>query len=229
MSIRENVAQIMQRIQRACEKTGRDPNEIEIIAVSKTVNAAHIKEAVESGISNIGENRVQEAWQKYQELGPIACWHMVGRLQTNKVKRALQVFDIVHSVESIHLAEEIQKRAEQINREVEVLIEVNTSSEGTKIGVHPEKTLELIRQIASLPRLKIRGLMTIGVFTPDPEVVRPCFKTLHQLRDDIREEGIDGVRMEHLSMGMTDDFEVAIEEGSNMVRIGRAIFGQRPG
>jgi len=227
MSIADNLSNIKNRISHVCNKVGRDASAIDIIAVSKTVTEVRIKEAIEAGISNIGENRVQDAWQKYQILGSSAIWHMIGRLQTNKVKRALQFFDFIHSVESKHLAEEISRRADQLGKDINILIEVNTSGEDTKIGVDPEKTVGFLKQIAHLPRLNILGLMTIGAFLPDPEQVRPCFITLRELRDRIISEGFDEIHMKYLSMGMTDDFEVAIEEGSNMVRIGRAIFGDR--
>ena len=227
MSIQENVIQIKNRIATVCQKANRDPKEIEIIAVSKTVSASSIKEAIEAGITNIGENRVQEAWKKYNEIDTSVRWHMVGRLQTNKVKRALQFFDIIHSVENRHLAEEINKRACALNRDGEILIEVNTSGESTKIGVTPDGVIPLIKSIATLPHLRITGLMTIGVFLPDPEQVRPCFIALRQIQQEVIRQGFEHVEMKFLSMGMTDDFEVAIEEGSNMVRIGRAIFGER--
>ncbi|MFQ5708658.1 MAG: YggS family pyridoxal phosphate-dependent enzyme [bacterium] len=227
MSIKENIQRTRARIARVCEKTGRDPDEIEIVAVSKTVGVPQILEAVEWGIMQIGENRVQEAWRKYQAIGSRVRWHMIGHLQTNKVKRVLQFANLIQSVDSTHLAQELQNQAEKNQQDVEILIEVNTSAEPTKFGYKPKNVLEAVAEIAQLPRVKIRGLMTVGAFLPDPEAVRPCFRLLRKLRDEISAKHIPQVEMRYLSMGMTDDFEVAVEEGSNMVRIGRAIFGAR--
>lgn len=227
MSVYQNIQTVRKRIERACQKVGRNADEIDIVAVSKTVEVARIEEAIAAGIKIIGENRVQEAWHKFQAVGPKVYWHMVGHLQTNKVKRVLQFADLIQSVDSIHLAQEIQKQAEKLNRGVEVLLEVNTSGEATKFGFQPEELLNAIEQISELNRIQIKGLMTIGAFLPDPEEVRPCFKLLRELRDRIADKNFQRVDMDILSMGMTDDFEVAIEEGSNMVRIGRAIFGER--
>lgn len=228
MSVYQNIQTVRKRIESACQKVGRNADKIDIVAVSKTVEVARIEEAIAAGIKIIGENRVQEAWPKFQTVGPKVRWHMIGHLQTNKVKRALQFADMIQSVDSIHLAQEIQKQAEKLNRTVDVLIEVNTSGEATKFGFRPEETLQAIEEISELNRLQIKGLMTIGVFLPEPEEVRPCFKQLRELRDRIAVQNFQRVEMDILSMGMTDDFEVAIEEGSNMVRIGRAIFGERP-
>jgi pyridoxal phosphate enzyme (YggS family) len=153
---------------------------------------------------------------------------MVGHLQTNKVKRALECFDLIESVDSLHLAEEISRRATACGRRVEVFVEVNTSGEPSKFGVPPEQAPDLVRRIARLPGVQVTGLMTVGAFLPDPELVRPCFVTLRQLKEEIDRLGIEGVGLKHLSMGMTDDFEVAVEEGATLVRIGRALFGPRP-
>lgn len=227
MSIEDNINSVKQRIKHTCQKIGRDANEIILVAVSKNVPAAAIKSAVESGIAHIGENRVQEAEKKYEQLGKIATWHLVGHLQTNKAKKALQIFDLIHSVDSYHLTREISKRAVQTNRMVNCLIEVNTSGEVSKFGIQPEDTVELMKKISLLPAIQIKGLMTIGAFFPDPEDVRPCFKLLRELKQEIQSNGLENVDMKYLSMGMTNDFEVAIEEGANMVRVGRAIFGER--
>lgn len=227
MAIEDNVNSVCQRIRNTCQKIGRDASEIILIAVSKTFPAEAIKLAVESGIKHIGENRVQEAQNKFKQLNTIATWHLVGHLQTNKVKTALQIFDLIHSIDSYHLAQEISKRAQQLDRTVECLVEVDTSGEPTKFGVVPEATLELIKKIALLPAIQIKGLMTIGAFLPDPEDVRPCFKLLKELSDEIQHAGLDNAEMKYLSMGMTNDFEIAIEEGANMIRVGRAIFGER--
>lgn len=227
MSIEDNINSIKQRIKSSCQKSGRDANEIILVAVSKTIPAVMIKNAVEHGIAHVGENRVQEAEKKYEQLGNIATWHLVGHLQTNKVKKALQIFDFIHSVDSYHLAQEISKRAALIDRTVDCLVEVNTSGEASKFGVQPGDTLELIKKISLLPAIQINGLMTIGAFLPDPEDVRPCFKLLRKLKGEIQSNRLENVAMKYLSMGMTNDFEIAIEEGANMVRVGRAIFGER--
>lgn len=227
MSIANNIISVKQRIHAACQKVGRDPGEIALVAVSKTVSAEIITSAVESGIEHIGENRVQEAEDKFQQLGKIATWHLVGHLQTNKVKKALQIFDFIHSVDSFHLAREISKRALQAEKEIECLVEVNTSGEESKFGISPEHTVELMKKIAVLPGIQLKGLMTIGAFLPDPEDVRPCFKLLREISNEVQQAGIENVEMKYLSMGMTNDFEVAIEEGANMIRVGRALFGER--
>jgi len=227
MSIANNIISVKQRIQHACEKVGRDPNEIILVAVSKTFSAEIIKTAVENGIEHIGENRVQEAEGKFEQLGKIATWHLVGHLQTNKVKKALQIFDFIHSIDSFHLAQEISKRAQQAGQRIECLVEVNTSAEETKFGAAPEDTIDLSKKISQLPGIQLKGLMTIGAFLPDPEDVRPCFKLLKETRDELQRAGIENVEMKYLSMGMTNDFEVAIEEDANIIRVGRAIFGER--
>lgn len=228
MSVTENLKRVKERIEKACQRSGRRAEEIQIVAVSKTVEVARINEAIAAGIKIIGENRVQEAWPKFQAIGPTVRWHMVGHLQSNKVKRVLQFVDMIQSVDSIHLAKEIQRQAEKLDRTVDVLVEVNTSGEATKFGFSPDDTAVAIEEIANFSQLHIKGLMSIGAFLPNPEDVRPCFKLLRNLRDEVMNKQIDRVEMNILSMGMTDDFEVAIEEGSNMVRIGRAIFGERP-
>ncbi|MDZ7260532.1 MAG: YggS family pyridoxal phosphate-dependent enzyme [candidate division KSB1 bacterium] len=227
MSIPENIREIQRRIRQTCEKVGRSPEEIEIVAVSKTFSPEKIQEAVQCGIRHIGENRVQEAWAKFQQLGNIARWHLVGHLQTNKVKKALQIFQTIQSVDTLYLGKEISKRVEDPGKPVEILVQVNTSGEKTKFGVSPERAIELVKELSLLSGIKVLGLMTIGAFLPDPEEVRPCFRILKELKEEILEQGIEGVEMKYLSMGMTDDFEVAIEEGANMIRIGRAIFGER--
>ncbi|RMD91555.1 MAG: YggS family pyridoxal phosphate-dependent enzyme [Calditrichaeota bacterium] len=228
MLIKENIEKVKEIISRACARVGRNPEEVLVVAVTKNVEVPRILEAIEAGIQVIGENRVQEALPKYQIIGNQVSWHMIGHLQTNKVKKALQFADMIQSVDSLHLAHELQKQAEKVNRDVDILIEVNTSGEPTKFGFKPEETLSAIEEISRYPRLHIKGLMTIGAFLPDPEQVRPCFVLLRQLKEQLVQKNLPAVEMKYLSMGMTDDFEVAIEEGSNMVRIGRAIFGERP-
>ena len=206
---------------------GRNPDEITIVAVTKTVPPDRIQQAVEAGISVLGENRVQEAATKISEVKGDVSWHMVGHLQRNKVKRAVGMFDMIQSVDSLELAREIDKRCAQVGKTMDVLIEVNTSGEETKFGVEPESTLDLVGAISQLSSIRVKGLMTIGAFTENESVVKKCFATLRQLADDIRNAQIKGVEMQLLSMGMSSDYIWAIEEGSNMLRIGTAIFGPR--
>ena len=227
MSIRENVQFVRNKIAEACRRSGRESEEIELVAITKTVDVEQINEAIEAGIRVVGENRVQEAWRKYQEVGEKAHWHMVGHLQTNKVKRVLQFAEMIHSVDSVYLAREIQTQAKKLDRTIEILIQVNTSGEESKFGLEPEATIGAIEEVSTLPNLKIKGLMTIGAFLPNPEDVRPCFKLLNDLKDRVNERGITSVEIGTLSMGMTNDYEIAIEEGSTMVRVGTAIFGER--
>ncbi len=227
MPIRENVQFARDKIAEACRRSGRKSEEIELVAITKTVDVEQINEAIEAGIRVVGENRVQEAWRKFQEVGEKVHWHMVGHLQTNKVKRVLQFADMIHSVDSVYLAREIQTQAKKLERTIEILIQVNTSGEESKFGLEPEATIGAIEEVSTLPNLKIKGLMTIGAFLPNPEDVRPCFKLLHDLKDRVNERGITSVEIGTLSMGMTNDYEIAIEEGSTMVRVGTAIFGER--
>lgn len=227
MPIRENVQFARNKIAEACRRSGRKSEEIELVAITKTVDVELINEAIEAGIRVVGENRVQEAWRKFQEVGEKVHWHMVGHLQTNKVKRVLQFADMIHSVDSVYLAREIQTQAKKLERTIEILIQVNTSGEESKFGFEPEATIGAIEEVSTLPNLKIKGLMTIGAFLPNPEDVRPCFKLLHDLKDRVNERGITSVEIGTLSMGMTNDYEIAIEEGSTMVRVGTAIFGER--
>jgi len=217
-TIAERVAHVQQRVQRAAERAGRSPAEVTIVAVSKGFPPSVIDEAVIAGIAHVGENRVQEAAAKIAALrGLPVTWHLVGHLQTNKAKTALELFDIIHSVDSLHLAEVLSSRAE---RPLPILLEVNAAGEASKFGLPPGEVAAAAQAIARLPRLDLRGLMTVAPFVSDPETVRPVFRELRRLRDAL------GLR--ELSMGMTDDFEVAIEEGATLVRIGRAIFGERP-
>lgn len=227
MSIRANIETVKGKVAEACRRCGRGPGEVEIIAVTKTVDIQLIMEAIDNGITTVGENRVQEAWQKYQTIGQKASWHMIGHLQTNKVGRVLQFADLIQSVDSLHLAREIQRQAEKLRRVVAVLIQINTSGEETKFGFQPETASEAVEEIATLANIKVKGLMTIGAFLPDPEEVRPCFRMLRELRETIKTRIAGSVEMEVLSMGMTGDYEVAIEEGATMIRVGTAIFGSR--
>lgn len=212
---------------RAAARAGRDPGGITLVAVSKTVEPARVREAVEAGVTILGENYIQEARGKIEEVGRGVQWHMVGHLQSNKAKYAVTLFDCIHSLDSISLAREIDRRAAQKGRSMRTLVEVNLSGEAAKFGIGPDEALELIRQTASLKNISIEGLMTMPPYFDDPERARPYFIRLRELRDRILGEGVEGVRMDELSMGMSGDFEAAIEEGATMIRVGTAIFGER--
>jgi pyridoxal phosphate enzyme (YggS family) len=219
MDIEHNVQELQRRIAGACERVGRSPDEVTLVVVTKTIEVPAIEAAFHAGIRNFGENRVQEARPKIEQLASLRAhltWHMVGHLQTNKAKTAVDFFDIIHSVDSLRLAEALSRRSQ---KRLPVLIEVNVAAEATKSGFILPEVDEAVKRIGRLPNLEIDGLMTIAPWVSDAEEVRPVFRRLRQLGDAL------GLR--HLSMGMTDDFEVAIEEGATLVRIGRAIFGER--
>jgi len=219
MTIEQNVRYVERSIAEACERAGRSPDEVTLIAVTKTIGVPAIEAAFNAGIRNFGENRIQEAQPKIEQLAslrPSLIWHMVGHLQTNKAKTAVDIFDIIHSVDSLRLAETLSQRSQS---KLPVLIEVNVSGEATKSGFLLPEADEAVKRIGRLPNIEVGGLMTIAPWGSDAEEVRPIFRRLRQLGDAL------GLR--HLSMGMTDDFEVAIEEGATLVRIGRAIFGER--
>ena len=225
--IASNIKRIKQRIAAACARSRREPHDVKLMAVTKTVQTERILQAVDAGITLLGENYVQEAREKHELLNGRAQMHLIGHLQTNKAKYAVRLFDCVHSVDRLELAQELDRRAKAIGRKMDILIEVNVSGEQTKNGVPAAQTLELIKHIVTLENLSVRGLMTMAPYSDDPETSRPYFQALRNLCNEIAREGIPDVQMEELSMGMTDDFEVAIEEGATIVRIGRAIFGQR--
>lgn len=223
-TIADNIARLYERIARAAEKSGRGQEEVILLAATKQRTPAEIEEAIRSGITIIGENRVQEAAEKRPFVPLSALWHLIGHLQTNKVKQSIGLFDLIQSVDSLRLAEEINRRAEMARKIVKVMIEVNTSGEASKFGVAPDATIDLVGQIAALPNIRIVGLMTIGLFTEDPDATRPCFIRLRDIRETLT---ASGMVIPHISMGMTHDFEAAIEEGSTMVRVGTGIFGSR--
>ncbi|TET43988.1 YggS family pyridoxal phosphate-dependent enzyme [candidate division TA06 bacterium] len=226
-TVTDNVRLVKERIAEAAIRSGRKPESVVLVAAAKGIEAERVEEAIACGVSIVGENRVQEALTKFSKVSLKADWHMIGHLQTNKVKKALDIFSTIQSVDSLRLAREISRRAEQLGKETEVLIEVNTSGEPTKFGVEPENLIEVLGEAMSIPYLKIVGLMTIGVFSNDPERVQPCFRVLRELKMRCIDQFRETARMKLLSMGMSNDFETAIEEGSNMVRIGTAIFGPR--
>ncbi len=223
-TIRENLLQVMERIKRAAQRAGRDPQEIKLVAVSKTVEVSRIKEAIDAGVSILGENYVQEAKKKIEEIGRQVEWHFIGHLQTNKAKYAVRLFDMIHSVDTLPLAEELNRRAEKEGQVIKVMIEVNLSGESTKFGTEEEKVFELAKKIFELRNLSLVGLMTMPPYFESPEMSRPYFIKLRQLKERLEKEGIP---LKELSMGMSNDFEIAIEEGATYVRVGTAIFGPR--
>jgi hypothetical protein len=223
--IEENIRKIKERVALACSRVDRDPAAITIVAVSKGRSVQEIEEAAAAGITGIGENRIQEAALKYKELtGAQIKWHLVGHLQTNKAKDAVKIFDLIQSVDSPHLAVEIDKEAAKINKVQDILIQVNTSGEVTKFGLKPDAAVEVIKEITGLKNISIKGLMAIAPLSDNPEQTRPYFRALRELRDKLVQLWTVDCGLWTLSMGMTDDFEVAIEEGATMLRLGRALF-----
>ena len=225
--VADNYREVDRRVGEACARSGRNRKEVTLIAVSKTKPVELIREAMDAGADVFGENKVQELCDKYEQLPKTLHWHLIGHLQRNKVKYIIDKVDLIHSVDSMRLAEEISKEAEKKQTDVKVLIEVNVAQEESKFGVSVDETEELVREIAKLPRIHVLGLMTIAPNVSDPEENRPVFRTLKKLAVDIKMKNIDNVRMDVLSMGMTGDYQVAIEEGATMVRVGTGIFGER--
>ncbi len=229
MSVAENLCSLEQRIRAACNRAARDRKDVTLVAVAKTRTADEVTEAIRAGVTDIGENRVQEAAAKKPLVRLQANWHLIGHLQTNKVRKALELFSIIQSVDSVHLAHELDRRCEQQNKHLSIFIEVNTSNEPTKFGVRPTELDSLVQEVTRLERLELAGLMTIGPgwAAEDPEASRPCFQLLRHLRDEMRQRF--SIPLPHLSMGMSSDFEQGIEEGATIIRVGTAIFGPRPG
>lgn len=225
--IQENLTLVRKKIDEACVRAGRRPEEVTLIAVSKTKPAALLQEAYEAGAREFGENKVQELTDKYEALPKDIKWHMIGHLQRNKVKYVVDKASLIHSVDSLRLAEEISREALRKNVEANVLIEVNAAGEESKFGVTPEAAEALVRQAAALPAIHVKGLMTIAPYVEDPEENRKHFVRIRQLAVDIKAKNIDNVTMAVLSMGMTGDYEVAVEEGATCVRVGTGIFGGR--
>jgi pyridoxal phosphate enzyme (YggS family) len=226
--VAENVETIKKRIGEVCGRCGRRPEDVLLVGVSKTFGVDSIRKAAESGLFDIGENYAQELLEKRNNLNDERIrWHFIGHLQSNKVKYIIDYIHLVHTVDSERVAEELQKRAQKAGRSVNVLVEVHTTDEATKYGVQPAVTVDLVKRLSKFSRVKVLGLMTMGPFSDDPEDSRPSFQQIADLRSAIEHEGIENVSMQHLSMGMTHDFEVAIEEGATIVRIGTAIFGER--
>ncbi len=227
-SIAENLNRVRERMAEAAARSGRSVEAITLVAVTKTVPIERIQEAIAAGVKHLGENRVQEAREKIPRIDADVIWHMIGHLQRNKAKYAVELFDMVQSVDNLPLAQELDKRAVRVQRVMPVLIEVNTSGEPTKFGVEPAQALNLAREVDNLPHLQLRGFMTIAALSDDMERVRDCFKQLREIFENARVKSWERATIDVLSMGMSHDFEVAIEEGATMVRIGSAIFGPRP-
>ncbi|MCT3639546.1 YggS family pyridoxal phosphate-dependent enzyme [Elizabethkingia anophelis] len=224
-----NLQNILQRIETACIRSNRSPDEVRLLLATKTVPVNRIKQALAAGCTLIAENKVQELKEKYDDLKEIPhINHFIGHLQTNKIKDILK-YDVscIQSLDRINLAEKLQQRLEAEDRTIDVFIQINTSGEESKFGIHPEKALELVKQVSELSALKIKGLMTIGLFSAETEKVRTCFRLLKELQQQIISHNIPGVEMNELSMGMSGDLETAVEEGATIVRVGTAIFGQR--
>lgn len=222
-----NINQVLENIKNACKKSGRNPEDVTLIAVSKTKPLPMLQEAYEAGSRNFGENKVQEIMDKYPNLPSDILWHMIGHLQRNKVKYIIDKVALIHSVDSLRLANEISNQAQKKQVDVDILIEVNIAGEESKFGTSREEVFQLVEEIAKLPNIFIKGLMTIAPFVANPEDNRKYFRQIRELSVDIMNKNIDNVTMSVLSMGMTGDYMVAIEEGATMVRVGTGIFGER--
>ena len=219
--LKNRITEVNNRLAAACERAGRDPKEVRLVAVTKTMPAERVKEGVAAGLDLFGENYIQEAQDKIQAVGPGVSWHFIGRLQSNKAKYAVKLFDLIHSVDNLKLAREIAKRAQGVGRIQPVLVQVNIAEEETKGGVSLDQARELVDQVGELEGLELAGLMTMPPFFDQPERARPFFAALRELKEKI------GPPLKELSMGMSGDFEVAVEEGATLVRIGTSIFGAR--
>ena len=228
MRLKQRLENIRERIHRVADSCNRDPDSIRLVAVSKTVPAETVKTAIEAGAKILGENYVQEAREKFDALVhyPVS-WHFIGHLQSNKAKYAVRLFDLIHSVDSLKLARALDKEAKKVDKIQPILIQVNISGEETKSGISAAEVPGLILEVSQLENLSLEGLMTMPPYFYQPEKVRPYFAALRELRDRLKDQPIPNVSMDELSMGMTGDFEVAIEEGATLVRIGTAIFGER--
>lgn len=226
MSLEENYKSIQNRINAACARVGRAPSSVTLVAVTKNQPSEVVREAADLGLTLFGENRIQEAKLKISQCPSRLNWHMIGHLQSNKARDAVHFFRMIESVDSLSLAQEINKWADKMAKTVQILLEVNVAGESSKFGYPPERLLAEFEQINALPKIEIHGLMTVAPWTPEPERIRPIFRRLRELKEQC--EQILGVPLPHLSMGMSGDFEVAIEEGATMIRIGSALFGARP-
>lgn len=225
--IRDNIKAVSQDIRDICIREGKDPDNVTIIAVTKTVDTDRINYSIECGIQNIGENKVQEIMAKYENIKKNVNWHLIGHLQTNKVKYIIDKVALIHSVDSISLAEEVSKRAFNAGLVKDILVQVNVAREDTKFGIDYEEIDGFVEQLSKMGGIRVKGLMTIAPYYEDKELVRPVFRLLKEKFDMLAKGDIPNIEMKYLSMGMTNDYKLAIEEGSNMVRIGTGIFGAR--
>ena len=226
--ISRNLEEIKRRLHEAALSAGRDPAEVRLVAVTKTVKLDRLREAVAAGHTLFGENYVQEAKRKIADLGPGLTWHFIGHLQSNKAKAAVEFFDLIHSVDRLRLAQTLEQAAARLGKVQNILLQVNLAGEASKSGTAPEAAQDLLHEISQMPHLKVLGLMTMPPWLDDPEQVRPYFRALRELRDRLQSMKLVDGGLPELSMGMTGDFEVAVAEGATLVRIGTAIFGQRP-
>jgi len=230
MKLQENIARVLERIAAACNRSGRRPEDVKLVAVSKIVSPDRIRQAYEAGLRDFGENRVQEASEKRPALSDLTVtWHLIGHLQTNKARPARELFHWVHSVDSLRIAAKLDKAAVCSGDRLQVMLEVNLGDESTKSGVKENEVMELAGHVSQFETLELRGLMTVPPFFEDPERVRPMFRRLRELAEKIESTHTPNVSMKDLSMGMSHDFEVAIEEGATIIRVGTAIFGAREG
>jgi len=226
-TVAANIARVRNAIADAASRSGREASDVRLMAVTKTVDDERIMEAIAAGVDMIGESYVQEAKRKIEKMGRRLEWHMIGYLQSNKAKYAVRLFDMIHSVDRIELARELDRRAKAVGNVMKILIEVNISGEETKSGVPYKDAMQLIRDVASLDNLSVQGLMTMPPWFDDHEDARPYFVALRELRDRVMNENLNRIEMRELSMGMSGDYEVAVEEGATIVRVGRTIFGER--
>lgn len=226
--IKGNIESIEHKIDNACKASSRNKEEVTLIAVTKTVDVDAVNEAIEAGITDVGENKPQELARKFEVIGDKVKWHLIGSLQTNKVKYIIDKVYMIHSIDRLSLCDEIQKRAEKIDRIINCLVQVNISKEESKHGIHEDEAIEFIKNISkNYPNIRIQGLMTMAPNTEDEELISSVFKKLKELSIKIKNENINNVSMEKLSMGMSNDFELAVQEGATYVRVGTSIFGQR--
>ena len=225
--ILNNVSNVRERIIKACIKSGRQPEDVRLVAVSKKMPSEKVTAAIDAGVTVFGENYIQESREKIGLIGKNVSWHFIGHLQSNKAKYAVDLFDMIHSVDSFHLADAINREAKKRGRKMPVLLQINISGEESKHGTDPQKAVLLIKEISTLENISVQGLMTMPPWSSDPEDSRPYFSTLRNLRNDLQAENLENVTLKELSMGMSSDYEVAIEEGATLVRVGTAIFGPR--
>lgn len=222
--ISDNIKSVTQRIAKCCERIGRSADSVRLICVTKASDISQIEEVLRCGVKDLGENRVQDLITKYKVIGDRAVWHLIGHLQTNKAKDAVKIASLIHSVDSARLAGQIDKEAAKIGKIQDILVQVNVSGEASKFGLAPDSVINFLKEISLYQNINIKGFMTIAPEVDDPENVRPYFKRLREFRDEVASSQGPGSRVKILSMGMSNDFEIAVEEGADMVRVGRAIF-----